>query len=110
MARMEHRVLAGLVCALAVELSAQSIALSGKVADANGKAIGGAIVSLKSKQLSDTTDAAGAYALNGVATSLNREEHFPGKGSAALVNGMVRVELTGPQRVRVDLLDLRGNL
>jgi hypothetical protein len=107
---MIRMILACLISAMGAELSAQPIALNGKVADASGKAIGGAIVRLKSKQLADTTDAAGAYALNGAATSLNGTKHFPGKGAATLVNGMVGVELARSQRVRVDLLDIRGNL
>ena len=107
---MVHKGIACLFCVLGVELSAQTVALNGKVADAGGKAIGGAIISLKSKKLADTTDAAGAYALNGTATSLRKDGYLPGKGSATFANGMVSVELTRSLRVRVDLLDLRGNL
>lgn len=106
---MLHKVLAGLIFVAAAELSAQPIALTGKVADGSGKAIGGAIVSLKSKQLSDTTDATGTYSLSGNPSSLKREMRFPGKGSATLVNGTVGVELAHPERVRVELLDVRGN-
>jgi hypothetical protein len=107
---MIRMILVCLISAMGAELSAQPIELNGKVADASGKAIGGAIVRLKSKALSDTTDASGAYALKGAATSLNREKRFPGKGSASFANGTVAVELTHPQRVRVELLDVRGNL
>ena len=107
--RMAIKVLACLICALGAELSAQQVALNGKVSDAGGKAIGGAIVRLKSKPLSDTTDATGTYVLNGAVSSLNREKAFPGMGSATLANGIVGVELTRTQRVRVELLDVRGN-
>lgn len=95
--------------ASAQSASAQTTALTGKVTDASGKTIGGAVVSLKSKQLKDTSDAAGMYSLSGATSSQKREMLFPGKGSATLVNGTVGVELTRPERVRVDFLDVRGN-
>lgn len=109
-AHMAKKVLACLICVLGAEVSAQPIALNGKVSDAAGKAIGGAIVRLKSKPLSDTTDATGAYALNGAVSSLGKEKVFPGSGAATLANGTVGVELTRTERVRVDRLDVRGNL
>jgi hypothetical protein len=99
-----------LISALGAEVSAQSVALSGKVADADGKAIVGAIVSLKSKQLADTTDASGAYALSGGTSSLNRAREFPGKGWVTLMGGSIDVELASPQPVRIDFSDVQGNL
>lgn len=75
---MLRMILAVCSSALAVELYAQPIALSGKVTDAAGKAIGGAVIRLKSKQMSDTTDASGMYALNGTPASLLRPEGLQG--------------------------------
>lgn len=113
MVHKSHRMdlaLAFLACMTGAGPLAQTIALSGKVSDAGGKAIGGAVVRLQSKQLADTTDASGAYALNTAGTSLNDAVVFSGKGAATLKNGAVRLELSSTQRVRLDLLDVRGNL
>lgn len=107
---MFRKVLVWLIPALGVEVAAQTVSLSGKVADAGGKAIAGAVVSLKSKQLSDTTDATGAYALGGGTSSLGGAKRFPGKGSVSFANGAIGLELAGTQQVRIELFDVRGNL
>ena len=106
---MVRKVLLCWASALAVDVSAQAVALTGKVADPAGKAIGGALVSLKSKQLSTHTDASGNYSLDGSSSALIGEGTFPGKGAVTLVNGMIGVHLTSPQPVRIGLFDLQGN-
>lgn len=106
---MMRKMLIALITMLGAEASAQSVALNGKVSDASGKAIGGAVVSLKSKQLSDTTDASGNYTLTNSGTSLMRSEKFPGKGVATLANGTLGVELWVPQRVLIGMFDVQGN-
>ena len=100
----------GLIGAMAAHVPAQTVALSGKVTDGSGKAIGGALVSLKSNRISDTTDASGAYALSGTATALHGSRVFPGQGTMTLQRGILHVDLEQSNRVRVDLFDLQGNL
>ncbi len=107
---MVRNLLMGLFAALPVGLSAQSVSLNGKVSDGTGKAIAGAIVTLKSKQLADTTDATGAYTLTSGPSSINGVTDFPGMGRVTLTNGMVGVDLGSPQRVRAELYDVQGNL
>jgi len=58
--------------ACGIGLQAQTIALKGKVTDQNSKAIAGAVVSLVSKNLKDTTDSNGEYAINAVISSVGR--------------------------------------
>ncbi len=106
---MFRKISACLPFALIAGLSAQTIALNGKVSDAGGKAIAGAIVSLKSKQLSDTTDASGNYTLSGSISSLNGSQAFP-EGSVTLADGKIGLLLRGPQRVRMELFSLKGDL
>jgi hypothetical protein len=106
---MMRNMLIGLATLLGAEVAAQSIALNGKVTDTGGKAIGGALVSLKSRQLSDTTDASGNYTLTAIGSSLIRSHRFPGKGAVALANGILAVELWTPQPVRIDLFDVQGD-
>jgi hypothetical protein len=106
---MLRKILIGFICMIGAGVSAQTVALTGKVADTGGKAIAGALVSLKSKQLSDTTDASGAYTLRGTGTSLQGAGSFPGKGAITLAHGAIGLDLPVPQRVRVELFDAQGN-
>jgi hypothetical protein len=101
---MIRTTLALVISAMGAGLSAQPIALSGKVSDPGGKAIGSAVVRLKSKQLADTTDATGTYSLNGTATSLIKAGRVPGKGPATLAHGTSGVEWSGSEGERRDLL------
>lgn len=107
---MMRTYLLSLLTLAGIELSAQPVALTGKVADPSGKAIAGAIVRLKSKSLADTTDASGTYSLNGAAASLDRPEGFSGNGTAAWRDGKVAVELAAPRRVRLEFYGAQGNL
>lgn len=107
---MVRNLLIGLLIAIPAGLSAQSVSLNGKVSDGTGKAIAGAIVTLKSKQLADTTDATGAYTLTSGPSSINGVTNFPGKGVVTLTNGSLGLELGSPQQVRADLYDVQGNL
>lgn len=99
-----------LILLMGFSLSAQSIALSGKVTNQSGKAIGGAIVTLKSKKLADTTDATGAYSITGSITSVHPAPILSGAEAVYMKNGNVVVNLAKPDRVRVELFDFQGNL
>jgi hypothetical protein len=95
---------------MGADLAAQPIVLTGTVSDPSGKGIGGAIVSLPSYRISDTTDATGSYSLVGSVSSLNGAKNFFEQGSVSLNHGMFAVHLKSQQQVRVELFDVQGNL
>jgi hypothetical protein len=97
-----------LTFATGFSLSAQTIAIGGKVTNQSSKAISGAVVSLKSKNLTALTDAAGAFSIKG--TGVNVDPIRSGAESVTMKNGSVMINLTKPAAVRVELFDMRGNL
>jgi len=96
-----------LILATSLGVSAQTIALKGKVTDQAGKAISGAAVTLKSKNMKATTDASGAYSIagTGVTTMLSQSTT-----SVSLINGSVALRLDKPAAVRLELFDMQGIL
>ena len=99
-----------LIAAVGFHLQAQTIAISGKVTDQSGKAVSGALVALKSKDLTATTDASGAYSLSGEISAVNNLQIVPGCEAISLMNGVVAVHLAKPAPVGIELFDMRGNL
>jgi hypothetical protein len=99
-----------LIMVVGFHLQAQTIAISGKVTDQSGKAVSGALVALKSKDLTATTDASGAYSLSGVISAANNIRILPGGEAISLMKGIVAVRLAKPAQVRIELFDMRGNL
>lgn len=101
--------LCGLLGSLALPTRAQSVALTGKVTDGAGKGVGGAVVTLKSNNLSDTTDASGAYAISGTAAGLRSPRTLSGIGTVAYQAGMLSLELGRAEKLRVERFDVQGN-
>jgi hypothetical protein len=97
----------GIILAVGISVSAQTVALKGKVTDKSGKAISGAAVTLKSKKLTATTDASGTYSITGtgVVNLLG-----PNTGGVSLNNGCVILDMVKPAGVRIDLFDMQGTL
>lgn len=93
---------------LTVCLQAQTIDLNGKVSGHNGKPVHGAIVTLKSKGLIDTTNVNGLYSLNGVFTGVNSAVKHFGKETVYLKNGIIAVNLANPTSVVTELFDMQG--
>ncbi len=93
----------------AAHSEAQRIALSGKVTDGAGTAVGGAVVTLKSKYDSDTTDATGAYAFNLIVDGLRGPRALSGIGTVAYQAGTLSLELARSERIRLEKFDVRGN-
>lgn len=92
-------------------LSAQTVSLKGKVTNQSGKAISGAIVTLKSKQLADTTDASGAFSMIGGTAAVISASPVPsGMEAVSMKNGSVLINLSKPEAIRVELFDMQGNL
>lgn len=91
-------------------LPAQTVALTGKVTNQSGQSVAGALVTLKSRSLTDTTNASGTYTLTADVSSVKNAVTVPGSGSISLIHGSVCLQLTNPELVRIDLFDMRGKL
>ncbi len=105
---LRHCVFASCVLA-GCGLFAQNIALSGKISDSQGNAIGGAIVTLKSNQLADTTDASDIYNITGQLTSI-KGLALSGVHKLEIRNGLLSMFLAESQELELDIYDYRGNL
>jgi hypothetical protein len=99
-----------LIMVIGYHLQAQTIEINGKVTNQSGKGINRAVVQLKSKNLADTTDAEGAYSLSAEISSVNNMTILSGADAISLRDGIVTIHLAKPDRVRVELFDIRGNL
>jgi hypothetical protein len=84
--------------------------VGGKVTDQSGRAVSGAVVTLKSNGLKATTDAAGAYSLTAEISSVNNMTILSGADALSMRNGIVTLRFAKPDQVRVELFDIRGNL
>lgn len=99
-----------LITAVGVSLSAQTIAIKGKVTNAGGKGISGASITLTSQNLSTTTDDSGNYTLAGATAVTTPAPALGGARVAILKNSNLVVELTESAPVRIELFDIKGNL
>jgi len=89
---------------------AQSISITGKVTEPGGKPVFGAIVTLISKSISDTTGSDGGYSLTGEVSGLKAIYATKGVNGATLHNGRVSFYLSASNDIRVELFDMRGRL
>lgn len=106
---MAYRTLLGILVTLGLSIGAQAIDLRGKVSDASGKPVPGAIVELATAKLKDTTGSEGAYALGSGPISI-KALPAPAAVSPRLVGGVLELALPRNAPVRVEILDLKGNL
>ncbi|MBN1306725.1 MAG: carboxypeptidase regulatory-like domain-containing protein, partial [Chitinispirillaceae bacterium] len=97
------------VLLMGITASAQSISLSGTVKNKSGRPIAGATVKLAVKNLSTTTNATGNYSI--IQTSLGTPVPLlPGSEHISMEKGIVSIGMTAPALVRIELLDMRGNM
>jgi len=97
--------------ACGIGLQAQTIALKGKVTDQNSKAVAGAVVTLVSKNLKDTTDSNGEYAINAVISSAGRwTPKTSGLERISLSSGMIEANLVAQSDVKIDVYNMQGSL
>lgn len=99
-----------LVAVLAIAVSAQIIALTGKVTGQGGKALSGAVVTLVGKKLKDTTDAAGAYAISGTISAVSQSAALRGAEAIFLKNGTIAACVSQAGQVSLDYFDMQGHL
>jgi hypothetical protein len=90
--------------------SAVTINLTGKVTNAGGKAISGAIVELSGQKLKDTTDASGAYSFKSATVGVSRISDVQAFESVNINNGILSLNLSGSSSIKVELFDVHGNL
>ncbi len=97
--------------ACGIGLQAQTIALKGKVTDQNSKAVAGAVVTLVSKNLKDTTDSNGEYAINAVISAAGRwTPKTSGLERISLSSGMIEANLVAQSDIKIDIYDMQGSL
>jgi hypothetical protein len=99
-----------IIAAIGSAAFAKTVNLNGTVSNSKGTPIAGAIVRLASQNLADTTDLKGAYALIHVDAAVGSAMVASTAESVLLDRGILRLSLTRPSRVRVDLHDMRGAL
>jgi hypothetical protein len=92
---------------IASAAAAQNIKVSGKVTNASGQAVGGALVELVNRGVKDTTGPDGIYALNQIADAIG-----PGaaRESMALTGGMLHLRLGAAAPIEIRMHDVQGNL
>ncbi len=92
----------------ATTIFSQTINVSGNIKDINGNAISGAIVHLKTADLSDTTGSDGNYQINFIPTSLI--PHPISHGKIKMESGILEAQLEKQAKIKLDILDVNGNL
>jgi hypothetical protein len=93
-----------------ISLYAQDIEIKGKVTNKDGKAIYGAIVSIESMQVADTTDTSGAYSLIAKVSAVNNISFQSLKQDISLKNSIVNLNLTKPSRASIEIFNMNGKL
>lgn len=100
-----------LIFVIGFGLSAQTISIKGKVTNQSGNAISGAIVTLKSQKLADTTDASGTFSISGGTSAVrSASPSLSGNELVLMRNGKIEINLSKGAPICVDLFDLQGNL
>ncbi len=107
---MNHKLILGLIAAAGISVTAQTIKLSGKVTNQNGKPVSGAIVTLVNKQLKDTTDASGAYSITTSTVSALTTGDYVNIDRISMTGNALSVSLTSPAPVKIELFDMNGHL
>jgi hypothetical protein len=89
---------------------AKTVNLSGTISNQKGSPIAKAIVNLASQKLADTTDSKGAYSLMSTEVTIAPTPLLASADRISLNQGIIRLNLTKPAPVRIDLYDMRGAL
>lgn len=97
-----------IVAIMVFSLSAQTINLQGVVSNTGGKPISGALVSLVTNDLKDTTDADGKFSF--ITTSVKKLPAIPHQSNISLKNNVLQFSLPTQSPIKVEIFDLKGNL
>lgn len=89
-------------------VQAQTINLHGKVTSSTGQGISGAIVTLMGRDLKDTTDGNGEYAITQSTTGVSPVSRL--NESIVFNRGMMELHLAAPAPVKIEIFDLSANL
>ena len=102
----------GLILSLwiCLTVSAETVNLRGKVKNQDGKAIKGAIVSLASQKLTDTTDEQGMFSFNTVSARENISSKLPNLQKVSIDKGAVLFNLNKAEQVKIEVFGISGNL
>lgn len=90
-------------------LQAQTIDISGSVTNEHGDAIPEAVVSLDSRNMSDTTDMLGEYTLYREVTSVKNDNLFYGSKNITLKKNVLTISCQKPEKIMVEFFDIQGN-
>ena len=93
-----------------IALHAQNIEIKGKVSNNDGKAIYGAIVSIESMQIADTTDTSGEYSLVAEISHVNNMSVQGFKQSISFKNSLINLNLTKPSHASIEIFNMNGKL
>jgi len=93
-----------------IALQAQDIEIKGKVTSKEGKAIYGAIVSIESMQIADTTDTSGVYSLVAKISHVKDMSVQFFKPSISFNNSIINLSLTKPSHTSIEIFNMNGKL
>jgi hypothetical protein len=99
----------GLVGALGSALHAQTVNVHGKVSNGTGQPVANAVVELMRQGAKDTTGADGMFSLTGTGVAIRSDAAAP-MGSMRLYQGTLEFTLGETSLLKVEVIDLNGNL
>jgi polyhydroxybutyrate depolymerase len=94
---------------IALTVNAQTINVRGKVSNKAGNPVSSAIVTLIRQGLTDTTDAAGAYAITKPNVAV-LPPLIPQREKISLSKGILEFSLTNPSPMKVEIFNVSGDL
>jgi poly(3-hydroxybutyrate) depolymerase len=106
---MRKHIVYGLTMGMVAIAQAQTVSVSGKVTDGEGKAVPNATVQLLRGKLKATTDADGMYAIAGTIEGL-RPYTRSGAAEMNFRHGILEMVLAQASPIRIDFIDAKGNL
>jgi hypothetical protein len=99
-----------LTCLAGIAVSAENVNIRGTVSGSSGRAIKGAVVTLQSQKLADTTSSDGTYSIKTGTSSVNYSSKIPNIENISFNNGNIRFNLVKASQISIDMFDISGNL
>jgi hypothetical protein len=101
---------ASLVLILSTVTFSEEIKITGKVTNQGGQPISGAVITLKGKNLKDTTDTKGEYSIVKSNVAVDPSSFLVRTDKITMSNGKLRINLLKPAQVKIEIYDVSGNL